>query len=129
MSKDAQKGAKEAVLTSFLRQLLNLGVKPEYTLSDKDWSEINAMHSVWPSAKHQLCFWHALRALKQRLAKNKDTPAAYDVDRARREFSFVKQGFVPFLQQPESKLVSHDRAAVKVYCLTVRRFHARQKSH
>ncbi|KAJ3520137.1 hypothetical protein NM688_g9206 [Phlebia brevispora] len=51
-SKDANAGAKEAILTSFLSELKKLGVEPEYILTDKDWSEINAMR-------------------KQRMAKNK----------------------------------------------------------
>ena len=67
-SKEARSGAKQAVLEQFLGQLKARGVQPEFTLTDKDWSEINAMRATWPEAKHQLCFWHALRALKQRLA-------------------------------------------------------------
>ncbi|KAI0338852.1 hypothetical protein BDW22DRAFT_1337423, partial [Trametopsis cervina] len=98
-SNEAAPGAKEAVLTSFLYKLKKLGVNPEYTLTDKDWSEINAMHKVWPLAKHQLCFWHALRALKQRLSKNKEVPSLYNVEAARREFTYIKTSFVPVMQQ------------------------------
>ncbi|PCH39585.1 hypothetical protein WOLCODRAFT_110923 [Wolfiporia cocos MD-104 SS10] len=103
-SKKADRGAKQAVLERFLSELRNLGVNPEYTLLDKDWSEINAMRSTWPQAKHQLCFWHGLRAIKQRLVKNKETPAFYDVDEARREFSYINANFVPYLQQTGSKV-------------------------
>lgn len=106
-SKEASKGAKEAILTSFLRQLKKLGVDPEFMLSDKDWSEINAMRAVWPHAKHQLCFWHSLRALKQRLAKNKDPPGPYDPSTARREFTFVEETFVPLEQQSPLSPVSY----------------------
>ena len=95
----AESGAKEAVLTSFLGHLKRLGVNPEYTLTDKDWSEINAMRATWPHSKHQLCFWHALRALKQRLAKNKETPRYYDVNAARKEFPYIRATFVPAEQQ------------------------------
>ena len=98
-TKDAAAGAKEKVLTRFLSGLKELGVHPEFTLTDKDWSEINAMAAVWPDAKQQLCLWHALRADKKRLAKNKDTPAPYDVDAARREFEFIDPHFVPIAQQ------------------------------
>ena len=76
-SKEALSGAKEAVLTSILLELKDRGVLPEFTLSDKDWSEINAMRAVWPHAKHQLCFWHALQALKQHLSMS--CRVAYDV--------------------------------------------------
>lgn len=100
-SKEADTGAKEQLLTSFLEKLKERGINPEYTLSDKDWSEINAMHAVWPVAKHQLCFWHVLRALKQRLAKNKERPGHYDVDAAHTEFHFISPSFVPLAQQKE----------------------------
>ncbi len=72
---------------------------PEFTLSDKNWSEIEAMRETWPDAQHQLCFWHALRALKQRLAKKSETPGPYDPAEAQREFSFITSIFVPLAQQ------------------------------
>ncbi|TCD62121.1 hypothetical protein EIP91_007458 [Steccherinum ochraceum] len=100
-SKEAQAGAKEAVLTSFLEQLKALGVDPEFTLTDKDWSEINAMRTVWPNSKHILCFWHGLRALKQRLSKPKERPGPYDPEAAHREFEFIDKSFVPLGQRSE----------------------------
>lgn len=98
-SSDAEKGAKQRVLERFLTELKRLGVRPEFTLSDKDFSEINAMGNTWPNAKHQLCFWHVLRALKQRLAKNKDSPAPYDVHAAQKEFNYIRSDFVPESQR------------------------------
>lgn len=108
-SKEAASGAKEAVLKQFLRALKSRGVNPEFTLSDKDWSEINAMRATWPNAKHQLCFWHALRALKQRLSKTKDTPAVYDAVSAKREFDFIDTSFVPAAQQADGL---HERVSI-----------------
>ena len=105
MSKDAAPGAKERVLTRWLEQLKDHGVLPEFTLTDKDWSEINAMRSVWTTAKHQLCFWHGLRAIKQRLAKTKSTPAPYDSHQAHRKFDFIDATFVPEAQRPEGEMV------------------------
>ena len=64
------------------------------------------MRSVWPYAKHQLCFWHGLRAVKQRLSKNKDPPAKYNVEDAIEEFPFIDPFFVPFMQQSPEKSVS-----------------------
>ncbi len=98
-SKEARTGAKRAVLERFLGQLKSRGVDPEFTLTDKDWSEINAMRATWPDAKHQLCFWHGLRALKQRLAKKKETPAPYNAETAHQEFSFIETAFVPLGQR------------------------------
>ena len=97
-TKDAQPGAKRRTLKNFLYELKKKGVNPKFTLSDKDLSEIGAMREVWPEAKHQLCFWHALRALKQRLAK-KTKPVYYDVDAAMAEFRYIKRSFVPVHQE------------------------------
>lgn len=58
------------------------------------------MGTVWPFAKHQLCFWHALRALKQRLARTKEKPGPYNAQYAHQLFNFIKVTFVPTAQQP-----------------------------
>lgn len=96
---EADKGAKELVLRRFCDQLKRRGVNPEFTLSDKDWSEINAMRAVWPDAKHQLCFWHALRAIKKRLCNSSERPGDYDWLEAQKEFAFVSSIFVPLAKQ------------------------------
>lgn len=98
-SADADRGAKEVVLKRFCDQLKRRGVDPEYTLSDKDWAEINAMRAVWPNAKHQLCFWHALRAIKKRLCNSSERPGDYDYLEAQKEFAFVSSIFVPLAKQ------------------------------
>ncbi|KAJ3473466.1 hypothetical protein NLI96_g12987 [Meripilus lineatus] len=100
-SKEAQPGAKQIILTRFLTQLKAHGINPEVTLSDKDWSEINAMQDVWPKAKHQLCFWHTLQALKRRLANSRTLPAIYNPEEAHSKFSFIRTSFVPIYQLPE----------------------------
>jgi MULE transposase domain len=94
--KTAGEGAKQRVLTSWYHALKRSGVDPEFTLSDKDDSEINAMRTVWPLAKHQLCLWHALRAVKRRCAKQKDGLAFYDAPAAHAEFDFVDPKFLPY---------------------------------
>jgi hypothetical protein len=80
------------------------------TLSDKDWSEINTCLAKFPNARHQLCFWHALRAVKRRLAVVKRQPAPYNWRQACREFDFIDSRFVPIGQalgvQSVSKTVS-----------------------
>lgn len=127
---EAAPGSKQAILDSFLSELKKLGVNPEFTLSDKDWSEINAMRAVWPQAKHQLCFWHALRALKQRLAKVKETPKHYDVAYARQEFLYIKASFVPAAQQ-DTHTVWYSKLNIHI-CLTSRkhlRYHRLLMNH
>lgn len=41
-SKDAAPGAKQKVLESWLNSVKDLGINPEFVLTDKDQSEINA---------------------------------------------------------------------------------------
>ena len=69
--KGSQDGGKQKVLIDFLQHFHDeWGIQPLVTLSDKDFSEINAYSNVFPSAKHQLCFWHCLHAVKKCLAVN-----------------------------------------------------------
>ena len=58
------------VIYPFLRVLDNLGVNPSFVDCEKDKSEINAIEQVWPSARIQLCFWHAKRAVEMKLKKS-----------------------------------------------------------
>jgi hypothetical protein len=64
MTKTAVKGAKEEMVQKWLNTSKKRGIHPEFVLTDKDQSEINAVNHIWPNAKHQLCFWHALWAVK-----------------------------------------------------------------
>ena len=56
---------KQKALIAWMMAIRSLGIDPRFTMSDKDQSEINALTQVWPGAKHQLCLWHILRALKR----------------------------------------------------------------
>jgi len=95
---DAPPRTKETVLIQWMTALKDRGIKPEFTLSDKDQSEINALNHVWPLAKHQLCLWHTLRAIKRRLANTQGVPAHYDSTEARRQFGFIDTAFLPLGQ-------------------------------
>ena len=55
---------KQRALIAWMEAIRSLRIDPQFTLSNKDQSEINALREVWPNAKHQLCLWHVLRALK-----------------------------------------------------------------
>lgn len=91
--------SKRSILDRWLRQLKgSWGLVAVKTLSDKDQSEIAAMHAVFPEATHQLCFWHAGRAVKQRLAVLRRQPAPYDAEKAHEEFDFIDKAFVPVSQ-------------------------------
>ncbi|KDQ08348.1 hypothetical protein BOTBODRAFT_166049 [Botryobasidium botryosum FD-172 SS1] len=99
--------SKKRVLEQFLahfRDEHELNVK--FTLSDKDFAEIGACRTVFPKAKHQLCFWHCLKAIKKRLSILRRQPAHYNWVQAKQEFGFIDQQFVPVAQRPDSAPVS-----------------------
>lgn len=92
-------GAKERLIRQLLLSLREKwGIKARITLTDKDFSEINAMRSVFPEAKHQLCFWHVLRAVKKRFAILRRMPGYYDVKAAHEEFHWISSTFIPIAQ-------------------------------
>ena len=88
---------KQNALIEWMKSLRALGIAPRSTFSDKDQSEINALGEVWPEAKHQLCFWHVLRAIKRRLSQN-EPPGLYNALEANAKFKEIVLGFVPLRQ-------------------------------
>jgi hypothetical protein len=57
----SEHGIKEQFISHFLEHITTQwNLRIIITLTDKDWSEINAFLATIPAAKHQLCFWHAL---------------------------------------------------------------------
>lgn len=92
-------GTKEVALIHWLEHFKDKWeVKATTTLSDKDFSEINAMSRVFPNAKHQLCFWHAIKAIRTRLAILRRQPGFYNAQRAHDEFHWIDTSFVPLGQ-------------------------------
>ena len=105
---------KETLLINWMEGLKSRGISPEFTHSDKDQSEINALNQVWPTAKHQLCLWHMLRALKRRLANNREPPAFYGLEDAKKIFAFIDPTFVP-LRQMSTKDKVYIQSILRVY--------------
>ena len=56
-------------------------------------------------AKHQLCFWHVIRALKHRLANNREAPAFYRSAEANNRFKFIDPTWLPLKQMSENDKV------------------------
>jgi hypothetical protein len=101
-SGDGATGGKERLIRQLLHHFHKVWkVRAIITLTDKDWSEINAFLAEYPDAKHQLCFWHALRAIKQRLAILRRAPAYYNATLAHEEFNWIDPKFVPIAQVEE----------------------------
>jgi len=63
-------------------------------LSDKDLREINGFRTEIRHARHQLCYWHGVRYIEERLSQNKP-PAKYNAIQANRVFNFIDPTWVP----------------------------------
>ncbi|KIJ26066.1 hypothetical protein M422DRAFT_192663 [Sphaerobolus stellatus SS14] len=87
-------GAKDRTLQDVLRWIKAKCPNIKFTLSDKDQSEINAFSTVFDKAKHQLCYWHAIRYLEERLGEDRP-PASYDGRKAHSHFNFIDPTWVP----------------------------------
>lgn len=91
----ALEGAKERIISDVLQWLIDRGLtRVMVTLSDKDPSEINALTKKFPSAKHQICYWHAIRYLRDRLTKD-EAPGHYNPRTANKAFSFIDPTWAP----------------------------------
>ena len=66
--------------------------------------EINALKHIWPQAKHQLCLWHILRALKRQLSQNQN-PGSYSASEAHDAFPDINLSFVPLGQMSMNEKV------------------------
>ena len=101
---DAAPLMKQTALIAWMGAIKALGIRPEFTLSDKDQSEINALKDVWPDVKHQLCLWHMLRVIKQCLSKN-DYPSLYNAHEAHSDFQEIDKSFTPVGQMSVNERV------------------------
>ena len=96
---------KQSALIAWMTAVCSLGINPRFMMSDKDQCKINALTQVWLAAKHQLCLWHILRALKRRLSQNK-TPGSYNAIEAHHVFPDIDLAFIPLEQMSTEKMVS-----------------------
>jgi hypothetical protein len=96
----AEPKAKERALDDVMCWLKGCSVDPKFTLSDKDISEINVLHSTWPAAKHQSCYWHAMEYVEKRLGEDKP-PGSYDAKKAHAHFAFIDPTWVPGVTRPD----------------------------
>jgi hypothetical protein len=101
--KNPEVGSKEAILEEWLRHFCDdWNINAKVMHSDKDCSEINAFTQVFgPDAKHQLCYWNVLRAIKTWLSIVHCQPTHYDVRGAIQSFPFISPTFLPIAQQHE----------------------------
>jgi hypothetical protein len=90
----ALEGAKTRLLSDILKYLNQRCPNLMFTLSDKEPAEINASRAEIPQAKHQLCYWHGIKYVGERLAEDRP-PAHYDPRRAHAEYSFIDPTWAP----------------------------------
>ncbi|KIY64289.1 hypothetical protein CYLTODRAFT_358634 [Cylindrobasidium torrendii FP15055 ss-10] len=85
-SDDGAPGGKQRYLECLFRHLqICWKLRPAWTLSDKDLSEINALCTV-----------------KQRVSTVRRAPAFYHADKAHEEFDFIRADFLPIGQLPSN---------------------------
>ena len=66
-------GALTSLLEQFLGRLKEENFNPRFFGCDKDMAEISAIQSTWNGTVVQLCQWHVLRAIDQKLCGKKKT--------------------------------------------------------
>ncbi|CAK5263435.1 unnamed protein product [Mycena citricolor] len=104
-SNDPSPGEKEKYIRSLIRDITSKWkITPIQSLSDKDITEINTFLAELPDdIKHQLCFWHGIRAVRGRLSVIGRPPAFYHAEEAFQEFDFIDRDFVPLAQMDPAK--------------------------
>ena len=85
-------GATTCILRQFLQPSKEYGFNPAFFGCDKDKAEISAIRLVWPNTKIQLCFWHAKRAIRNKLQDSGKTHTQ------KRYFPEEAKSFVPTLE-------------------------------
>ena len=96
LSKYGEENGKQQYIEELLDHFKRVWkLKATFTLTDKDMGEINAFLKKFPNAKHQLCFWHCLHAIKTCLSILRRHPRYYDAKEAKREFDWIDLGFAP----------------------------------
>lgn len=105
-SASAEPGAKLRLIQQFLVNIRDVQrISPHFTGSDKDRTEISAFRTVFPAAKHQLCFWHCLRAVEKRLHILRHRPSHYNAALACAEFDFIDPNFLPVAQRNANAVI------------------------
>ena len=71
-------GIRTTIIQSFLSKLRDIGLHPEFILTDKDFAQINAARFTWKGIKVQLCKWHVKKAIMTRLSSNKVSRSSFN---------------------------------------------------
>jgi hypothetical protein len=94
VEEDYETGDKEGVLREVIRFIKAKCPKWRFTLADKDPAEIGASREEIPEGKHQNCYFHGVKYVRERLATDR-APAAYNPLRAHLHFDFIDPTWAP----------------------------------
>jgi len=92
-------GKRLSALASFMSRIRDCyGINPRFVHTDKDIAEIRAAKITWPKSKHQLCWWHLRKAIRERLATERLSTTLYNPRLAHAVYSFIDIDFAPTVQ-------------------------------
>ena len=87
-------GAKDWMLQNVLQCINDCCPNIMNVHLDKDLTDLSAVCTVFHNAQAQLCYWHAIWYLEQRLAEDK-LPAKYDPHITYKLFTFIDPTWAP----------------------------------
>lgn len=114
----SSENCKGRMIACCLRYIKPFRPNLKFTLSDKDPQEIGAVQDVFPEVKHQLCYWHVLRYVTERMNDN-TRPRAYNARQANSVFSFIDVNWIPQDQDEDAGAQSQEPAAATGTGLTL----------
>ena len=118
-------GVRTEILTAFLSNLKKLGLQfIKYFLTDKDWSQINAAKAVWHNCKIQLCFWHAKKSIKKKIADNSQPKHnTYNYTEAHSTLSFIDIQWFPIIPPNSPFTFCPKKCQTEIIELFTKHFH------
>ena len=87
-------GAKDHMLQAVLQCISHYCPNIVSVNMDKDQSELSMVSEVFPDARRQLYYWHAIKYLETHLAEDKP-PAKYDPCISHAKFDFIDPMWAP----------------------------------
>jgi hypothetical protein len=94
IKEDYETGNIGATVREVIRFVKAKCPKWHFTIADKDPNLINPCRAEHPEGKHQNCYWHGVKYVRERLAEDK-APAAYSPYQAHLQFDFIDPTWAP----------------------------------
>ncbi|KAF8225771.1 hypothetical protein L208DRAFT_1177526, partial [Tricholoma matsutake] len=94
MDGNATSGAKDHMLQDVLQCIAQYCTNIVSVNTDKDQTELSTVSKVFPNARRQLCYWHAIKYLETCLVEDK-LPARYNPCIAHTKFDLMDPTWAP----------------------------------